>query len=131
MKRTGLWLRLVFIAAILAAAMFYFTAKQFIQASKQSSEFTSAKWQDPTIHQTHARLEMADDIIAHRLLNGKTRDEVLALLGPEEPDRPFLDEHLVYYLGPERNSFISIDNEWLAVRFDAGGVVETYRILRD
>src|SRR5688572_10301285 len=72
--------------------------------------FSSDLWRDKAVYRTNARLGMADDLIARRLLDGKTRAEVLAILGPEEKQRPFRDEHLVYYLGPERSSF-PIDSE--------------------
>jgi len=76
------------------------------------------------------RLRMVDDLLARRLLERRTRAEVVALLGVPPSTSYFRQYDLVYYLGPERG-FISIDSEWLGVRFGADGRVEEAVLLRD
>ena len=90
--------------------------------------FDKAIWQDEK--QESARLEMADRIVARRLLDGKSRVEVVSMLGEPPKTGYFSDWHFVYRLGMERG-FISIDSEWLVVRFDANDRVSEYRIVRD
>jgi hypothetical protein len=87
-------------------------------------------WQDESQIQQGVRLAMADRLIALRTLIGKTRADVVELLGEPPPTGYFADWNLVYWLGPERG-FISIDSEWLVLRFGAEGRVVENRIVRD
>ena len=87
-------------------------------------------WQDEKQVVQGVRLAMADRIVAKNMLSGKTRAEVVAMLGEPPKTGYFTGWDLVYWLGPERG-FISIDSEWLVVRFDAQGHVLEYRIVRD
>lgn len=93
--------------------------------------FDAAAWQDERqARRRNVRLKMADHIVATKMLSGKTRAEVVALLGEPPPTEYFKSWDLVYWLGPERG-FISIDSEWLVVKLDAQGKVSDYRIVRD
>ena len=132
MKRRPQKRTLQMLLLLLTAAIFALSVPAFFVVKKltRDKSFSSERWQNPTVYRTNGRLDMADDLIARHLLTGKTKLEVLAMLGPEETERPFRDEHLVYYLGPELG-FFSIDSEWLAIRFDSTDVVMSYRLLRD
>jgi hypothetical protein len=90
--------------------------------------FDRAVWLDEK--QEAARLEIANRIVAQRLLDGKSRAEVVGVLGEPRKTGYFSDWNLVYRLGDERG-FMSIDSEWLVVRFDANERVSEYRIVRD
>ena len=76
------------------------------------------------------RQQMADRLIAHRVLIGKTRAEVVEMLGPPRRTTYFNDWDLVYRLGDERG-FISMDSEWLLVRLDESLRVSEACIGRD
>ena len=76
------------------------------------------------------RLRMADDLISTGALMGKSRADIASTLGPPTDTSKFRDYDLVYWLGAER-SFISIDSEWLAVRFDSTGAVSEASVVRD
>jgi hypothetical protein len=66
------------------------------------------------------RVAMLSDLM-RRPLVGMTRNEVLNLLGPPNGDHK--DTGLmVYCLGPERGSFIQIDDDWLRIQFHDGVV---------
>jgi hypothetical protein len=95
-----------------------------------AQSFDSTAWRDEAQIQRGVRLGMADRLIAQGTLLGKTRAEVVEMLG--EPPRTgyFADWDLVYWLGPERG-FISIDSEWLVLRLSADGRVTDNRIVRD
>jgi outer membrane protein assembly factor BamE (lipoprotein component of BamABCDE complex) len=92
--------------------------------------FDPVTWNDKTQVEGGIRLAMADRIVARRMLSGKTRPEVIAMLGEPPKTDYFSDWDLVYWLGRERG-FISIDSEWLVVRFDANNRAFEYRIVRD
>ena len=76
------------------------------------------------------RLSMADGLVSSRALLGKTRSEVEAMLGTPTQTNKFRDYHLVYWLGAERG-YMSIDSEWLVVRFDKTNKASEARIVRD
>ena len=84
----------------------------------------------PTPGAEPVRLRMVDDLLARRLIDGKTRAEVIALLGPPPETSYFRQYDLVYWLGPERSIF-GIDSEWLGIRFGVDGRVKDVRLLRD
>jgi hypothetical protein len=73
---------------------------------------------------------MADRILAWGTLRGKSRSQVIKLLGEPPETGYFRKWELVYYLGPERG-FISIDSEWLVLRFGRDGRVAEERIVTD
>ncbi|MFO0773935.1 MAG: hypothetical protein U0172_04625 [Nitrospiraceae bacterium] len=76
------------------------------------------------------RLRMVDDLIANVPLQGRTKENVLALLGPGDLTDYFQDWDQVYWLGPERG-WLRIDSEWLVLRYDSAGHVSDYRLVRD
>jgi hypothetical protein len=92
--------------------------------------FDPVAWRDESQVQRGVRLGMADRLIARRTLLGKTRAEVVELLGEPPPTEYFADWDMVYWLGPERG-FISIDSEWLVLRLAEDGRVVDNLILRD
>ncbi len=94
------------------------------------SEFDSLVWVDEDLIQEGVRLKMADSLIKRRLLDGKTRTEIIRLLGNPTETSYFQDWHLIYWLGPERG-FISIDSEWLVIRFGPDDKVTEYQLIRD
>ena len=61
---------------------------------------------------------------------GKSRGGIEAMLGPTPASEYFSDADLVYRLGAERG-FISIDSEWLTLKFDQAGKVRDARIVTD
>jgi hypothetical protein len=68
--------------------------------------------------------------VARGTLQGKTRRQVIELLGKPSDDGYFRDWHLVYWIGPERG-FMSIDSEWLVLRLGRDDRVVECRIVRD
>lgn len=92
--------------------------------------FDTAMWQDESLVRHGARLEMADRLIARGTLVGKSRAEVVGLLGEPPPAAYFTNWDLVYWLGPER-SYFSVDSEWLVLRLSEDGRVIDNHIVRD
>ncbi len=92
--------------------------------------FDPAAWQDPVRMEQGVRLAMADRLVVRRTLIGKTRTEVVTLLGKPSDEGYFRDWDLVYWLGPERG-YMSIDSEWLVVRIGPEDKAVECRIVRD
>ena len=97
---------------------------------RRGRSFDPVLWQNERQVQQGVRLKMADGIVATKMLSGKTRAEVVALLSEPPKTGYFCSWDLVYWLGPERG-FMGIDSEWLVVKVDAQGRVSDYRIVRD
>jgi hypothetical protein len=77
----------------------------------------------------HRRHRMADSLVASHTLQGKTRAQIIELLGaPEASGISTWD--MSYLLGDERG-FISIDGEWLVLRFDPAGRVNQAAVVTD
>jgi hypothetical protein len=94
--------------------------------------FNSSSWQDPkqAYGQDPVRIRMVDDLMHSKQLDHLSRAEVEKLLGTPPRTVYFREYDLVYWLGPERG-FISIDSEWLVIKFDSKEIVQKYVILRD
>ncbi len=71
--------------------------------------------------------------VVHRVLPGRTRAEIEALLGPSLDTSYFVEtgRDLIYVTGPERTSLFAIDSEWLLIWLDEQGRFERYQIVTD
>jgi outer membrane protein assembly factor BamE (lipoprotein component of BamABCDE complex) len=80
------------------------------------------------------RVQMIDDLLRRHQLKGRTRAEIIELLGePTETDK-FNTWDMVYWLGPERTGgsvWLSMDSEWLVLDLGADGRVKDYAVVRD
>jgi hypothetical protein len=76
------------------------------------------------------RLRMADGLIGSRVLLGKSQSELETMLGPPTATNKFREYGLVYWLGAERG-LMSIDSEWLVVRFDKANKAFEASIISD
>jgi hypothetical protein len=117
-------LRIVFIVALLAllAGGCWFMLRP-------GRHFDVALWKNSATTSS-VRLRMADDLVNSKKLNGLTRQEVLTLLGEPPKTEYFKEYELAYYLGPERG-FMSIDSEWLVLKFGPDGRISRAAIARD
>lgn len=69
-------------------------------------------------------------VIESTPLRGRSRAEIVALLG-EPPKTSYFNEYdLVYWLG-QKPGLVSIDSEWLVLRLDSMGRVSEYRLVTD
>ncbi len=84
------------------------------------------EWNDPL----HKRARIADRLISSDALIGKSKTEIVQMLGEPPPPEYFRDWDMVYNLGAERGYF-SIDSEWLAIRLGNSGNATEVTILRD
>lgn len=117
----GALIVLVLIVIIFFGYVFYgYKAKDYLQRRP----FVSSEWKNEEAARKppYPRLRMVDHLLSKEKLIGKTRKEVVALLGEPKKTEYFNEYDLVYWLGPERN-WISIDSEWLIMRLDASDKV--------
>ncbi len=98
--------------------------------SPGSADFNRTIWLQGESSRDSPRLRMADRLVKSKMLLGKSKGEVEAMLGPPTSTDKFSDAGLVYWLGPERG-FISIDSEWLTLNFDQAGKVDDIQIVTD
>ena len=108
----------------------FFTDMGFDAAKERLNRlpFDSAKWKAG--QENDIRIRMVDSLLHNYELRGKTRAEILALLGKPDNTGYFREYDLVYRLGAERG-FISIDSEWLVFRLDTNDTVKECTIARD
>lgn len=66
-------------------------------------------------------------------VQNRTREQVLSALGRPTDTHYFKasGRDFIYYLGPERDSFLGIDSEWLLIWFNEDGKVRKYQITVD
>jgi hypothetical protein len=93
--------------------------------------FDAVAWRGVQRTDDETRLQMVDALLRSGRLNGLTRPQVVALLGPPDSGDYFRDrDNLVYWLGPERG-IMRIDSEWLVIRVGPDGRVSRYELARD
>jgi hypothetical protein len=131
------WLRLVTVVVGVVALLLVVTAWAALHYLSPMSrcdvhKFTPALWQDPEASRSPRAIRgcLVDDLIARTPIRGRSRADIVALLG--EPPRTgyFVEYDLVYWLGPERG-LMSIDSEWLVMRLDPNGRVADFRLVTD
>ena len=113
MKRIYKVLLLFFTALVIAISVVWFFEDRFEQSVWQS---------EPT-----SRYKLADDIIESQLLIGKTKAEVLELLGAPSSTSVMKEGSLIYNLGKPA-SFFEPKMEFLLVVFKNQKVVEVTQL---
>ncbi len=131
------WLRytlaLLGMSALVLAVSAWLVLRSLSPMSRcEDRRFTSSKWKDTSAAFSARAIRgcLVDDLTRSHELRGRTRSEIVALLGAPSKTEYFREYDLVYWLGPER-SLISIDSEWLVMRLDSAGRVSDYRLVTD
>ena len=101
----------------------YFTFRCHTAGVCDKIPFDSETWQFGQANETYIRIRMVDDLRSNHALLGMTQDAIDDLLGPGRTETLF-DCDYIYWLGPERQSFIVIDSEFLCLNFVNGKVSE-------
>jgi len=113
------------IAALVIIPLFLLLPK--LIDNTRFAHFRSNYWQSLP----DKRVLMIDDFQKHHNLVGKTKNDVINILGvPTETEYFKEPNSIVYYLGPERGIF-SIDSEWLVIDFNDSNKVVTVNIRTD
>jgi hypothetical protein len=94
----------------------------------ERTSFEQARWKSEG--ESGIRVRMVDDLLHRYHLIGWSKDQVEGLLGMPPASQYFKNEcDWLYWLGPERG-FISIDSEWLCLKFE-GDIVVKASLVRD
>ena len=140
MKPVYNWrLRILIVIMLVLLIPFALLATRFVEPyfdrfarCRGHTQFDGRKWSDSTLvdSRTAPRDCMVDDLLERHSLVGRTRAEVVSLLG-EPPKTNYFDEYdLVYWLGPER-SWLAIDSIWLVMRIGPDGTIAEARLVTD
>lgn len=87
--------------------------------------FDAVQWKNEKLVNSRdpIRIRMVDDLLNKNELIGMSKSGVNDLLGIPPKTGYFSNYDYVYWLGPERG-FMSIDSEWLVIKFENNKVVE-------
>ncbi len=77
-----------------------------------------------------ARADMLQDFLDRYPLEGKTRSEVIALLGEPTPTDKWDGAEMIYVLGND-GTFVAIDHDWLLIDLDRHQRVVSFRRVHD
>ena len=91
--------------------------------------FVRSEWMDTTLATGLLAVRgcMVDDLLERHELQGKTRAEVVALIGEPQQSDAFPEYDMVYWLGPERG-LIGTDSEFLVMKLDKAGRVTSVEL---
>lgn len=120
--------------ALYGVAWTYLVIIPSSQDYRHRLSFDARRWRDKSADAGDAwptRLRMVDSLMDSRLLDGRTRQQVVDLLGPPDDTSKWRDWDVVYHLGPERKGVFRIDSEWLVIRLDSSRTVASYRTVTD
>ncbi len=129
-KSSALILTILLVLIAMASATFLFTSQS--GEAQMAIKFDKKIWtDDKSIYDTpNIRLQMIDDVISNQLAVGKSRDEVIEILGKPTDTPYFKDYDLVYWLGDEK-SLINVDSAWLVIKLDDQGNVTSFEKVTD
>ncbi len=94
--------------------------------------FDATAWKSAPVEFSHesVRLRMVDDFLNSHAPAGKTRQQIVAMLGEPDDTEYMRSYDMVYQLGQERGAF-PIDSEWLVMRLDDADIVTEARLTTD
>lgn len=100
----------------------------------QAVKFESSSWKEAASKRDsgNVRARMVDDLVKSHQLIGKSRSDLISLLGEPNNPAPFKSAgwNMVYWLGQE-NSLFPIDSVWLVFRIDDDGKVVAFDKITD
>lgn len=117
---------IIFAGALLVG---YTVAAPSVEEYASRKDFDSSAWKKAEGSNDDIRIKMIDNLLRKHKLIGMPRSQIDSFLGKPDKTSYFSDYEYVYWLGPERG-FISIDSEWLGLKFK-DDVVTKVTLLRD
>lgn len=100
-----------------------------ITGCSMGNSFDQAQWKNADLN-GRARADMVPDLQKRYRLQGMTRSQITALLGPPTPTDKWTGTDMIYVLGND-GSIFPIDNEWLLIKLDPQGHVASVRRVTD
>ncbi len=113
-RKIATWCTTIFVSPIiyiLIMLVFFFCLSYY-----PTHDFNKQKWESDT----EKRYELSEDLIESKILIGKTKKEVIEILG--EPDGWKEDDYWSYYLG-FKPSLLGIDPDYLDINFKNNKVI--------
>ena len=95
-----------------------------------SGRFDHAAWRDADLS-GRARAEMLPDFLKRYPLEGRTRSEVIGLLGEPTPTDKWNNADMIYVLGNDGGDYVAIDHEWLLIDLNQRQRVLSYKRVFD
>lgn len=108
-----------------AAVLLYFA----LVNCSPGDRFDQEAWKNADL-MGRARADMLQDFLDRYPLKGKTRSEVIALLGEPTKTDKWDGAEMAYVLGND-GSYMPIDNEWLLIGLDQHQRVVSFKRVRD
>ncbi len=95
--------------------------------------FNSNTWKNtPATHSLDSiRLRMADDFLKTYRLLGKSKEEIVGLIGEPDQTGYFNTRDIVYMLGQETDSYFAIDSQWLVLDLNESDNVIAFEVVTD
>ena len=95
--------------------------------------FNSNTWKNtPATHSLDSmRLRMADDFLKTYRVLGKSKEEIVALIGEPDQTEYFKTRDMVYMLGEETESYFAIDSQWLVFDVNESDNIIAFEIVTD
>jgi hypothetical protein len=133
------WVRLVSaiaIGAVVVASLALWQAWKSARSQLAESRcdghatFVQSQWLDTALVTGKLAIRgcMVDDLLERYDLRGKTRDEVVALIGDAPRSDLFPEYDMVYWLGPQRG-LIGTDSEFLVLKLGTDRRVTAVELL--
>ena len=130
------WLAAIGVAAVVLASFALWQAWRSARGQLAESRcdghatFVRSQWMDTALVSGKLAIRgcMVDDLLDRYDLRGRTRDEVVALIGDAPRSPLFPDYDMVYWLGPQRG-LIGTDSEFLALKLDRDKRVTAVELL--
>lgn len=119
------------VAAWLLVALIPLSLLGWCQLQSRSIRFDSVVWRDASVGAEtlgDRRYRMRDDLLTTRPLMGRSRIQVVNLLGPPTRFDQDTGSSIYYYLGTG-DQFMPIDPYLLQIRFDDHGVVSSVEVI--
>lgn len=91
--------------------------------------FDPVRWRDPACIAEGVRFAMLDRMMAVGSWKGRTRAEIVAMLGDSEPEAQVEEAELGYYVGLQRRGF-AFDRMWMVVSFGPDGLTSRVRVVK-
>lgn len=102
----------------------------FMLASCSTGDrFDQNAWKNADLS-SRARADMLQDLLERHPLEGRTRSEIVALLGEPTPTDKWEGAEMIYVLGND-GSYMAIDHEWLLIDLDQRERVVAFKTVRD
>jgi outer membrane protein assembly factor BamE (lipoprotein component of BamABCDE complex) len=100
-----------------------------LASCSSGDRFDRTEWRDADLS-GRARVDMLQDLLKRHPLKGRTRTEVVALLGEPTQTDKWKGAEMIYVLGND-GSYFAIDHEWLLIDLDQRQRVASFRTARD